>query len=158
MWEDQPVATARELLASERPYAWPAPLIRWLRERSFGIALDWVFRLSPELLPRTGSPHAAELLAEVDRLRRWRVSPPASGVFKQRCEELWYRPGRDHARTAISHLCMEVAQVVCPDLEVGPNWLWDVPSLLCSAGLEGGPRVELVEWCIADFGVFAAAV
>jgi hypothetical protein len=157
MWKDEPITTARELLAGkEWRDAWPAPLVRWLRGRSFGLALDWVFRIAPGLLSRSGSPHRAELLAEVEELRRWRACPPPSGVFKERCEELWYRSGRDHARTAVSHLCMELAQVVCPDLEVGVNWLWQVPSLLCSDGLGGEARVELVEWCIADFKAFAA--
>jgi hypothetical protein len=117
-----------------------------------------VFRIAPGLLPRTGSPHAAELLAEVEERRGWRASPPLSGLFKQRCEELWYRSGRDHARTAVSHLCMAVAQVVCPDLEVGVNWLWHVPSLLCSAGLGGEPQLQLVEWCLADFQAFTTGV
>ena len=162
MWQVQPVATARELLTGgEHRFAWPAPLVRWLRERSFGLALDWVFRITPELLPRTGSPHTAELLAEVAELLRWRECPPASAVFRQRCEDLWYRPNRDAARTAVSHLCMDLAQVVCPDMEVGINWLWHVPSLLCDTGFEvseGRPRVELAEWCLADFEVFAAGV
>jgi hypothetical protein len=125
------------------------------------LALDWVFRITPALLPRTGSPHAAELLAEVEELERWRAAPPASEVFRQRSEDLWYRPVRDHARTAISHLCLSVAQVVCPDLEVGINWLWHVPSLLCDTGFEvseGRPQVELAEWCLADFEVFTAGV
>ena len=158
MWQVQPVATARGLLTDEHRIAWPAPLVRWLRERSFGLALDWVFRITPELLPRTGSPHTAKLLAEVAELRRWRECPPPSAVFRQRCEDLWYRPNRDPARTAVSHLCMSLAQVVCPDMEVGINWLWHVPSLLCDDDFRGEPRVELVEWCIADFEAFVAGI
>jgi len=161
VWQVQPVATARELLTGGHRFAWPAPLIRWLRERSFELALDWVFRITPRLLPRTGSPHATELLAEVSELQQWRTVPPPSDVFRQRGEDLWYRPGRDHARTAISHLCVSLAQVVCPDMAVGINWLWHVPSLLCDEGFEvseGRPRVELVEWCVSDFEVFAAGV
>lgn len=161
MWQDQPVATARELLTGGHRFAWPAPLVGWLRERSFGLALDWVFRITPQLLPRTGSPHASELLAEVSELSQWRIVPPPSVVFRQRSEDLWYRTGRDHARTAINHLCVSLAQVVCPDMEVGINWLWYVPSLLCDEGFEvfeGQPRVELVEWCLSDFESFAAGV
>ena len=155
MWQDQPVATARELLACEHRMAWPAPLVRWLRERSLGLALDWVFRIASEVLPRTGSPHSTELLAELDQLREWRAVPPPSGVFRQKAEELWYRRSRDAARTAMSHLCMELAQVVCPDLEVSVNWLWHVPSLLCDVYFYGEPQSELVEWCLSDFEAFA---
>jgi len=159
VWQVQPIATARRILAgNEFRHGWLAPLVRWLRERSFGLALDWVFRITPALLPRTGSLHAAELLAEVEELQGWRSAPPPSAVFGQRCEDVWYRPGRGHARTAISHLCLAVAQVACPDMEVGPNWLWNVPSLLCSAGLAGEPRVELAEWCLADFETFVARI
>lgn len=158
MWQVHPVTTARELLTDEFQIAWPAPLVRWLRERSVGLALDWVFGVTPVLLLWSGSPHAEELQAEVKELRDWRLVPPPSSVFRQRGEDLWYRPGRDHARTAISHLCMSVAQAVCPDLEVGGNWLWHVPSLLCAAGLRGTPRANLVEWCLADFEAFTAGV
>ena len=44
-----------------------------------------------------------------------------------------------------------VAQVVWPDMEMGVNWLWHVPSLLCDEGLAGRPRPELVEWALSDF-------
>jgi hypothetical protein len=158
VWHDQPVATARELLADQDRIAWPAPLVRWLRERSFGLALDWVFRITPELLLRTGSPHAVELLADLGELQRWRAAPAPSGVFLQKVEDLWYRPDRDVACTAMSHLCMGLAQVVCPDLEVGDNWLWHVPSLLCDNDFQGQPRTELVEWCLSDFEAFVAGL
>ena len=156
MWQDQPVATARELLASDQRIAWPAPLVRFLRERSFDMALDWVFRISFELLRRTGSPHTNELLGELDRLRRWRTDPPPTEAFFQLAEDIWYRPNRDVARTALSHFCMDLAKVVCPDLDIGVNWLWHVPSLLCDDNFHGQPRIDLVEWSLSDFESFAA--
>jgi hypothetical protein len=158
MEQEEPIATAREVLAREYCFAWPAPLVGWLRKRSVGLALDWVFRIAPELLTRTGSPHAAGLLAELEQLRQWRTFPPPSEVFRQKAEDLWYRPVRDGATTAMSHLCMAVAKAVCPDLELGVNWLWHVPSLLCDQSLGGGsrPQPELVEWCLADFEAFTA--
>jgi hypothetical protein len=158
VWQDNPVATAREITARDYWMPWPAPLVRWLRARSPNLALDWVFGVVSELLPRTGSPHAAELLGELEQLRRWRSAPPASDVFRQKAEELWYRPDRDIARTSMNRLCWSVMEFMCPDKEIGINWLWLVPSLLCQAGFDGGPRPELVEWCLSDFERFAAGV
>jgi hypothetical protein len=158
VWQDQPITTARGLLAGELQLYWPRPLVGWLRDRSFGLALDWVFRVTAVLIPRTGSPHAAELLAELNQLQRWRAAPPPSGVFRQKAEDLWYSPNRDGACTAMSHLCWSLAEVVCPDLEIGVNWLWRVPLLLCDNDFQGKPRTELVEWCLSDFEMFAAAV
>jgi hypothetical protein len=100
----------------------------------------------------------AELLDELEQLRQWRSAPPASEVFRQKAEDLWYRPDRDIARTAMNRLCWSVMEFVCPDKEIGINWLWHVPSLLCQAGFDGGPRPDLVEWCLSDFERFAAAV
>src|SRR5262249_17912969 len=128
MWKDRPIATACELRAGEWRHAWPAPLVRWLRERSFGLALAWVIRCTRELLPRADTPHTAELLAELDQLERWRADPPSSAAFRVKTEKLWYRPKRDLARNAICTLCWDLACVVCPDLEIGPNWLWPVLS------------------------------
>jgi hypothetical protein len=156
VWQNQPVDTARDILASEQRIAWPAPLVRWLRERSVDLALDWVFRIAPDLLLRTDTPHAAGLLAELQQLGQWRAAPPPSEMFRQKAEDLWYRPNRDIATTAMSHLCRGLAQVVCPDLEIDVNWLWHVPSLLCDNDFRGQPRPELVEWCLADFEAFAA--
>jgi hypothetical protein len=154
--QDQAVATAREVIASDFWMAWAAPLIRWLRERSPGLALDWVFGITHNLLPRTGSLHATELLNDLEQLSRWRQSPPSSEVFRQKAEDLWYRPGRDIVCTAMNRLCFSLAEFVCPDLEIGINWLWFVPYLLCQDGFDGRPRQDLVEWCLADFASFTA--
>jgi hypothetical protein len=154
MWQDQPIATAREICASDFGMPWPAPLVRWLRERSPDLALDWVFGIVSELLPRTGSRHAVELLAELRLFQQWRSTPPSSAVCREKAEDLWYRPDRDVARTAMNRLCWSLSQYVCPDLEIGINWLWHVPSLLCQDGFGGRPRPELVEWCLVDFRTF----
>jgi hypothetical protein len=53
---------------------------------------------------------------------------------------------------------MDVAVVVCPDLDIGPNRPWRVPSLLCCADLGGEARRELLQWCLGDFEVFVAGV
>jgi len=79
-------------------------------------------------------------------------------VFRQKSEDLWYRPDRDIARTAMNPLCWSLSEFVCPDLEIGINWLWHVPSLLCQDGFDGKPRPELVDWCLDDFTRFAANV
>ena len=158
MWQDQPVATARGLVtATNTGSRGRLPLVSWLRDGRVGLALDWVFRITPELLPRTGSPYTAELLAEVAELRRWRECPPPSASSGSDARICGIVPTETRAH-AVSHLCMDLAQVVCPDMEVGINWLWHVPSLLCDDDFRGEPRVELVEWCIADFEAFAAAI
>jgi hypothetical protein len=152
---DRPVAKAREPLTENWRHAWPAPLVYWLREQSFDLALDWVLPCTRQLLPRAGTPHEAELLEELSVLNRWRADPPPSAVFRAKTEELWYRAHRDDARTAISRLCWDLACVLCQDLTVGINWLWPVLSLLTG---HGSPQIELVDSCIADFEKFAASI
>ncbi len=152
---ERPVAAARELLNGEWRHAWPAPLVRWLRERSLALPLDWVLRCVRELLPRTDTPHCTELLADLDQLERWRSAPPASGVFHDKTEELWYRPDRDNAQLAVCRLHSHLACAVCPDLKIEPNWLWPVVSLLCG---HDRPRADLVAWCIGDFESFVGEV
>ncbi len=152
---DEPVPTARKLLNGEYSHAWAAPLVRTLRDRSFDLALDWVVHCVRDLPPRTGSIHADQLLIELAEIERWRAQPPLSKLFREKTEALWYVPSRDYAQTALSTLCWDMACVICPDLEVGVNWLWPVLSLLC--GLES-PRPDLVEWCFADFESFVQEV
>ncbi len=156
MWQDEPVATAREIFGSSNRAAWSAPLVRWLRERSPNLALDWVFRITRALLPQTCSANWPEMLGELDRLEYWRREPPPSTIFKQKVHELWYLPDRDIAQTAIAHLYASLAQAVCPELRIEGNWLWRVPSLLSRNSFYGQLRREIVEWCIADFETFVA--
>lgn len=158
MWQETPVAMAREISASEYWMPWPAPLVRWLRARSPALALDWVLGIVTGLLPRTGSPHMAKLLDELNLLYQWRSAPPSSTVFRQKAYDLWYRPDRDICRTAMSHLCWSMSELMCPDKEIGINWLWHVPSWLCQNGFDGGLRPDSLDWCLSDFEQFAASI
>src|SRR5262249_19516245 len=98
-----PVDEARKLYAEQQPW-WHHGLIRDLEERSDGVGYEWVDRCVRVLLPDIETENKPELLADLDDLSQYRSRPASLEEFKQKSLEIWYRPNRDRAQSAVSKL------------------------------------------------------
>ena len=94
---------ARKMYVERLPW-WNLSLIRDLEQRSDGLGYEWDERCVRKLLPDIETAKKAELLADLDDLGRFRSRPASLDEFFQRAREIWYRPNRDLAQTAVSNL------------------------------------------------------
>lgn len=83
---------------------WINPVVLALDARQHGSAIRWLVICVRQLLVRSSSLKAAELLADVDRLERLIDDPPPATKFCEIGHEIWYRPDRDPAQTAVAKL------------------------------------------------------
>jgi hypothetical protein len=98
------IATARREFEQDSPY-WDLRFIRVLERIQNGLSLEWAYRCVARLLAESGSHHREKLLCDFDRLKVWAQRVPVTPLSRnEMSREIWYRPGRDAAQTAISHL------------------------------------------------------
>jgi hypothetical protein len=81
------------------------------------LGYEWVASCARKVLPLVQTEKREQLLTDLEAFEQLRARPVPSAEFRRRAEEIWYRPGRDAAQTAISRLCWALACEVCPDLE-----------------------------------------
>ncbi|MFO0969060.1 MAG: hypothetical protein U0793_26195 [Gemmataceae bacterium] len=143
-----PVDQVRDLLESEWKINWPAPLVKSLRERSDSVALDWAFRCIRRLLDLSETPHRNQIKADLEMLESWRLTLPESESLQRKSEEIWYRPNRDDAQTALAHFCWDLARSLFPTSEEDVRWLYPTISLLTGSDR---PIASLVGLCIEEY-------
>lgn len=101
---------------AERLPWWNLGLIRDLEKRSPGLGYEWAELCVRKLLPDIETEHQAELLADLDDLTRLRSSSARPEDFKRRANEIWYRPNRDLAQSAVSKLYGTAAALHQPEI------------------------------------------
>src|SRR4051812_33175563 len=109
------IADARKMYAERVPW-WSLGLIHDLEGRCDGLGYEWVERCVRTLLPDIESGNKAELLADLNALSRYRSRPASPEEFSRKSREIWYRPNRDRAQTALSHLYGLAAQRHQPEV------------------------------------------
>jgi len=83
---------------------WCTPIINALDEAQHGLAFLWVKRCVRRLLRVIDSPKAETLLLDLDILEKMARDPPSREKLIEMAREIWYRPDRDPAQTAVANL------------------------------------------------------
>ena len=87
---------------------WCTGLSNRLDDRKLGLAYQWMKRCVRQLLPMQHSKNEAQLLVDLESLDDFERSCPAHAAIVARAREIWYRPNRDTAQTAVSKLYASV--------------------------------------------------
>jgi hypothetical protein len=103
MNDSSPLTLAREAFQQNYPW-WTFYLVRDLENSRVGLAFRWALDCTEQLLPLYASPHTSALAADLAQLRLWFEANLDVSNIIELAREIWYRPGRDVAQTAISHL------------------------------------------------------
>jgi hypothetical protein len=142
-----PQDAARQLFAAGEPW-WADVLIEALDREGPGIAMEWVLRCVAALLPHARSEHRPQLLADLRRLAAQRAEGVAREALWRWAEDVWYRPGRDPAQTAVAKLIWAAG---CEFGERPDSWPIHVRAPV--ALLVGGSArpEDALEACIAEF-------
>lgn len=83
---------------------WPQLPMAPLTQRESSLGYLWVERCVRRLLPLVETPNRQQLLADLDTLDEMRARRASQEEFWRWSEDIWYRPGRDDAQTAMSKL------------------------------------------------------
>jgi hypothetical protein len=83
---------------------WASGLAHKLDDTRLGLAYDWVRRCTTVLLPLQSSPNEAQLTVDLENVESFEASWPTQAQISERSREIWFRPNRDVAQTAVSHL------------------------------------------------------
>jgi hypothetical protein len=101
------ITKARDWFADEQmSIFWLNPLLQELKRKLPESGCRWGLRCLRRMLPLTGTQKLATLLADVDQLEG-HIQNKFAGTddeMNRLIREIWDRPGRDAAQTAISHL------------------------------------------------------
>lgn len=98
------IAVARQEFEQDSPY-WSFRFIHVLERIQNGLCLEWSYRCVAHLLAESGSAHRDQLQCDFDRLMAWAQQLPIAPLSRNEMSRaIWYRPGRDAAQTALSHL------------------------------------------------------
>src|SRR5262245_50897361 len=125
---------------------WPAPLLRALMQRRPDLGAMWVVCCARKLLPRIETPKQAELMADLAEFQRIRERLAPDEEFHRRAEEMWYRPNRDAAQTALSRLCWALGG----DEQSRPSAVELRRALSVLIGSSPRPRTHM-ELCLAEY-------